>query len=530
LRIIPIAVIVGILILGTLGLIPVNSAFAITEDFKITASDAASLDLFGTSVSISGDTAIVGAFFDDDAGDRSGSAYIFVRSGSTWTEQAKLTASDAAAGDQFGISVSISGDTAIVGARVDDDAGSSSGSAYVFTRSGTTWTQQAKLTASDAARGDVFGTFVSILGDTAIVGAEGDDDACPSDPCSSGSAYVFVRSGTTWTEQAKLTASDAAAFDAFGIRISISGDTAIVSAPLDDDAGVSSGSAYVFVRSGTTWTQQAKLTASDAAERDRFGISVSISGDTAIVGASDDDDAGPNSGSAYVFVRSGTTWTEQAKLTASDAFEADRFGTSVSILGDTAIAGVPGDDDAGSSSGSAYVFTRSGTTWTEQDKLTASDAAFLDSFGISVSISGDTAIVGANFDSDGGAQSGSAYIFDFEKLLPIEIDIKPRSDPNCFNNDGHGVIPVAILGSDTFDVTTVNPATITLDSAEVKTKGNGDPQTNIEDVNGDGFADLVVKIIDTDGIYLVGTGTATLNGNLFDGTLIEGTDSICITQ
>jgi len=115
-------------------------------------------------------------------------------------------------------------------------------------------------------------------------------------------------------------------------------------------------------------------------------------------------------------------------------------------------------------------------------------------------------------------------------LINIDIDIKPGSDPNCFNNDGHGVIPVAILGSDTFDATTVDPITVTLDSQAVKAKGNGDPQTNIEDVNGDGFDDLIVKIIDEDGIYEQGTGTATLTGELFDGTSIEGTDSICITQ
>ena len=212
-------------------------------------------------------------------------------------EQAKLTASDATAGDRFGFSVSIDGNTAVVGALLHDDDGLSSGSAYVFVRSAGIWTQQAKLTASDAAANDLFGISVAIDGDTAVIGASGDRDA----GFNTGSAYVFVRSGTSWTQQAKLTAGDAAADDTFGFSVSIDGDTAVVGAPFDDDAGNFSGSAYVFVRSGTSWTQQAKLTASDAAAGDLFGFSVSIDGDTAVVGVLLDDDAGTSSGSAYVF-------------------------------------------------------------------------------------------------------------------------------------------------------------------------------------------------------------------------------------
>jgi len=373
----------------------VSSAPAQIPQFKLTASDAAGEDFFGCSVSVSGDTAVVGSSFDDDGGTDSGSAYVFTRSGSTWTQQAKLTASDAAVEDRFGDSVSVSGDTAVVGAWKDDDGGESSGSAYVFTRSGSTWTEQAKLTASDAAVEDLFGRSVSVSGDTAVVGSSFDDDAGES----SGSAYVFTRSGSTWTQQAKLTASDAAVLDAFGRSVSVSGDTAVVGA---------SGSVYVFARSGSSWTQEAKLTASDAAAGDGFGISVSISGGTAVVGAKYDDDAG----SAYVFTRSGSTWTQQAKLTASDAAAYDWFGDPVSVSGDTAVVGANGNDDAGSASGSAYVFKRSGSTWTQQAKLTASDAAAGDLFGWSVSVSGDTAVVGASSNDDAGSASGSAYVFD----------------------------------------------------------------------------------------------------------------------
>ncbi len=391
------------------------SAISVFADFpeidKLTASDGAADDWFGQAVSISGDTAIVGAYGNDDKGDSSGSAYIFQRSGTSWVQQAKLTASDGAVAGYFGKSVSLSGDTAIVGAYGDDDKGSLSGSAYIFQRSGTSWVQQAKLTASDGAVVDFFGISVSISGDTAIVGAHGDDD----NGSSSGSAYIFQRSGTSWVQQAKLTASDGAVADNFGKPVSLSGDTAIVGANHDDDNGSNSGSAYIFQRSGTSWVQQAKLTASDGVTDDRFGVSASLSGDTAIVGADADDDNGSNSGSVYIFQRSGTSWVQQAKLTASDGGADDRFGISVSLSGNTAIVGAHVDDDKGSSSGSAYIFQRSGTSWVQQTKLTASDGVADDRFGVSVSLFGDAAIVGADVDDD----KGSAYIY---SQLSIQID------------------------------------------------------------------------------------------------------------
>ena len=279
-----------------------------------------------------------------------------------------------------------------------------------------------KLTASDAAAGDFFGVSVAVSGDTAVVGATLDDDACPTNRlCNSGSAYVFVRSATTWIQQAKLTASDAAAEDFFGVSVSVSGDTAVVGAFADDDAGSNSGSAYVFVRSDSTWTQQAKLTASDAAASDFFGLFVSVSGDTAVVGAPEDDDAGSSSGSAYVFVRSGTTWTQQAKLTAGDAAAFDDFGFSVSVSGDTAVVGAPVGDGAVTNSGATYVFVRSGTTWSQQAKLTASDGALFDDFGFSVSVSGDTAVVGAHRNDDPGVDSGSAYVNELGLNSPPSI-------------------------------------------------------------------------------------------------------------
>jgi hypothetical protein len=380
----------------------------ILDEYKLTASDGFPNDMFGSFVSISGDYAIVGAYGDDDNGYNSGSAYVFERSGSSWTQVAKLTASDGAADDNFGFGVSISGDYAIVGAYGDDDNEPNSGSAYIFERSGRSWTQVAKLTASDGAALDGFGLGgVSISGDYAIVGAHGDDD----NGSNSGSAYIFERSGRSWTKVAKLTTSDGAAFKLFGVDVSISRNYAVVGASGDDNdyIGNSSGSAYVFERSGNSWTQVAKLTASDGAEYDAFGH-VSISGDYAIVGAMGDNENGQNSGSAYIFERIGSSWTQVAKLTASDGAAYDHFG-SVSISGDYAIVGAYGDDDRyGYKSGSAYIFKRSGSSWTQVAKLTASDGA-AHKFGIHVSISGDYAIVGTFKDYNSDALPGSAYIY-----------------------------------------------------------------------------------------------------------------------
>jgi hypothetical protein len=380
------------------------SGQVLNESAKLLASDGAADDRFGDSVSVSGDTAVVGAFYDDDAGTDSGSAYVYLRSGGVWTQQQKLTALDATGGDKFGYFVSIDGDTAIIGAP-----GDGLGSAYVFVRSGGVWTQQQKLTAT--ATGGEYAYSVSVSGDTAVVGAHYDGSAGSY----SGAAYVYVRSGGVWTEQQKLTASDAAAGDRFGGWVSVSGDTAVVGAADDDNAGGgNAGSAYVFVRSGTVWTQQRKLTASDAAADDFFGASVSVSGDTAVVGALFDDcAAGNNCGSAYVYVRSGVVWTEQQKLTASDAAASDEFGHSVSVSGDTAVVGaILGDCAVSGDCGSAYVFVRSGVVWSQQQKLTASDAAVGDWFGVQVSVNGDTAVVGAYLDDHaGGSNAGSAYVF-----------------------------------------------------------------------------------------------------------------------
>ena len=391
------------------------------EVAKLVADDGASNDFFGFSVALSGDTAVIGVLRDDDNGNDSGSAYVFTRSGTTWSQQAKLTATDGAANDTFGGNVALSGDTAVIGSLGDDDDvnGVDSGSAYVFTRSGTSWSEQAKLTAADGAAGDEFGYSVAILGDTAVIGAARDDDKGKD----SGSAYVFTRSGTSWSQQAKLTAADGAAGDVFSISVALSGDTAVIGADLNDEKGDNSGAAYVFTRSGSTWSQQAKLTADDGAAGDLFGIRVALSGVTAVIGAARDDDKGDNAGAAYVFIRSGTRWSQRAKLTADDGAANDRFGTRVAVSGNTAVIGAILDDDNSDNSGSAYVFTQSGTTWSQRAKLTAADSAADDVFGWSVALAGDTVLIGAPTSilvSPGGR--GSAYVFDINRDDIIDDD------------------------------------------------------------------------------------------------------------
>jgi len=389
-----------------------GSVSAAVHEQKLTAADGEFEDSLGTSVSISGDYAIVGAPQDDDNGRSSGSGYVFQRgAGGVWTQDGKLTASDGATADGFGKAVAISGDYVVVGAHGDDDDnGDNSGSAYIFERSGGgAWVQEPKLTASDGAADDRFGTSVSISGDYAVIGSPQDADK----GAFSGSAYIFDRSADgTWMQGPKLMASDGTSLDMFGQSVSIDGDRAVIGAWGGDGNVGDSGSAYVFERDpGGTWVEQAKLVASDGARLDGFGHSVSISGDYAIVGAFADDDNGSNSGSAYVFERGvGGTWTQKAGLLASDGQKGDLFGLSVSISGEHAVVGAWGNEDKGDNSGSAYLFERGADgTWSQQQKLVLFDGAADDKFGysVSISISDGRAIIGAT--SDDG--QGSAHIY-----------------------------------------------------------------------------------------------------------------------
>ena len=430
-------------------------------------------DHFGYSVAVDGNTAVVGAYKDDNNSGDSGSAYVFTRSSPTapWSWAAKLTASDGAENDEFGISVAVHDDTIVVGAHQDDDSGDDSGSAYVFARDSSMWSQKAKLTASDAATGDEFGISVAVHGDTIVVGAhqddynDDDDDDDGDTDDDEGSAYVFTKSkdandeavwgnapvsGDHRVETAKLSASDAAAGDEFGITVAVDGDTAVIGARQDDTRN---GSAYVFTKSKdandeTVWgnapvsgdhrVETAKLIASDGAASDEFGSSVAVSGDTVVVGAHQNDADGDDSGSAYVFTKptTGDGWADwddpnkvdkaelTAKLIASDAATGDEFGISVTIDGDAIAVGAYLDDDNGTDSGSAYVFTRDSSGWSQKTKLTGPSRGRDDWLGYSVALDGDTVLAGAYQSNDSGLDSGAVYLW----VVPEWVDIDDIDD------------------------------------------------------------------------------------------------------
>ena len=397
-----------------------------TQQAYLKASNSEADDRFGSSVAISGDTVVVGALVEDssatgvnhptgqsdNSADGSGAAYVFVRNGATWSQQAYLKPSNTDAGDRFGWAVSVSGDTVVVGAygEASDATGvnagtaaeasngaQDSGAAYVFVRSGTTWSQQAYLKASNTDAFDYFGRAVSVSGDTVVVGAYAEDsNGSQSDNSAtdSGALYVFVRSGAIWTQQAYLKAGNSGADDWFGYCVAISGDTIMAGALQEDSSatGVNgpnnnsapdSGAAYVFTRSGTTWTQQAYLKASNTGAGDNFGYAVSVAGDTGVVGArfesssftgvnpgptAEADNSSPLAGAAYLFTRSGATWSQQAYLKASNTDAYDYFGESVAASDGTVVVGafresssatgVNGNqsDNSASAAGAVYIF------------------------------------------------------------------------------------------------------------------------------------------------------------------------------
>jgi hypothetical protein len=399
------------------------TANLLSQEAYIKSSNTGAGDEFGHRVSLSGDTLAVGAYSEssiatgingdgaDDSAPLSGAVYVFTRTGTIWTQQAYIKASNTGAGDNFGWSVSLSGDTLSVGAAQEDsnatgingdqadNSAVDSGAVYVFTRTGTTWTQQAYIKASNTGAGDWFGYSVSLSGDTLAVGAVQEDSnatgingtQADNSAVDSGAVYVFTRTGTTWTQQAYIKASNTDAGDEFGHRVSLSGDTLAVGAYGEssiatgingdgtDDSAPLSGAVYVFTRTGTTWTQQAYIKASNTGQNDGFGWSVSLSGDTLAVAAVQEassatgingnqaDNSADLSGAVYVFTRTGTTWTQQAYIKASNTGRADYFGWSVSLSGDTlAVAavqedsnatGINGDEanDSAANSGAVYV-------------------------------------------------------------------------------------------------------------------------------------------------------------------------------
>ncbi len=381
---------------------------------KLVADDGQPFDNFG-HVAIDGKRAVVGAYRSDPGGVSSrGAAYVFVQTGGVWKQEAKLIAEDGREGDQFGRAVALQGDMIVVGAPLASlgEGVTFEGAAYVFARVDGVWSQQQKIVAFDASPDDRFGESISIDGERMIVGSWRDDFGTRQDQ---GSAYIYSREGGSWGFSAKLVAPDGAAFDEFGQNVTIKGGLALVGAWMDDNAGNSNqGSVHVFSEAGADWFHVAKLIAADGASGDRFGFAVALGRDVALVGAPFNDVEGSaDQGAVYAFRRSGAEWTQSQKIVASDGIADDRYGFSVAMERDSAVVGAFGADVTGLvNQGSAYVLSSTGGNWQETGVLLADDGDAGDQFGFKVALCEGIAVVGAiNDDVAANVDQGSAYIF-----------------------------------------------------------------------------------------------------------------------
>ena len=388
----------------------------ITENGSIVASDGFTSDYFGYAVAVSGDYAIVGAYGRDvGANTNQGQAYVFKRNGSAWIEQDILQASDGTAYDYFGSSVAISGEYAIVGAYGKDvGANTNQGKVYIYHLSGSNWIEQADLVSSDGASDDYYGSEVVISGDYAIVSAS-QKNVGPH--TNQGKIYFIKRTGVSWSELDDITSSDGATNDFFGSSLAISGDYAIVGASSKDiGANANQGKIYFFKRTGINWVEQDALTASDGEANDYFGNGVAISGDYAIAGAFGKNiESNISQGQVYIYKRNGSTWSEASTLTAADGTTGDYFGYSVSMDGDNIfISAMFKDIGINENQGKAYIYSRNGANWTQQATFVPSDGEADDNFGRSLSISGDQVMLGS-YRKDVGATNEQGKVYFFSK-------------------------------------------------------------------------------------------------------------------
>ena len=420
------------------------------------AIDSSQTGHFGEAVAIDGDTLVVGAWNDNSIGPdlntnglsqiQSGAAYVFTKTRNGWSEPVQLKASNATSYHAFGKSVAIDGDTIVVGAWTEgvDQAGA----AYVFTRNGGVWTEQAYLKASNSGPEDQFGSSVAVQGNTIVVGArqESGDGSDPGDNSAeyAGAAYLFVRNGEAWTEQAYIKASSPEAYSNFGDSVALDGDTIVIGASqsgfefnrLVERQQSSYGSVHIFTGNGSTWTQQAQLKEAKNEPDNRFGRSVAIAGDTVVVGAPwDSDNRSDDEGSAYVFVRSGSVWSEQARLEASNSHDFANFGGSVAIDGEKNVAvGAYRENSEGvTEAGSAYLFVWNDNQWEEAAKFSPEHADRFDYFGIAVDVDEGRVVVGASWEDGDGSipsnnsalDSGAAFVYEeliFSLTFPLIIN------------------------------------------------------------------------------------------------------------
>jgi hypothetical protein len=376
-------------------------------------SDGTQDDNFGRSISIDSNLALIGAPGDDKNGSASGSAYIYRWHDNQWQEEAILLADDGAEEDNFGLSVSVSADLALIGADGDDDLDDLSGSAYIFRRrqDGQGWQQEAKLLPSHGMRHGRFGSSVSLSGNVAFVATEQDNNSYGS-----GAAYVYRFDGQRWQQEARLVSDSGQSYDYFGDSVSVSGNVALIGASADSEMDENSGAAYIYRFNGRSWQQEAKLLPSDGGWLHFFGDEVSLSGNLAMVTKGFRE-------VVYLFRWNGKSWQQEARLEPSDGVEEDHFGSSISVHGNLALVGDIKGSYFNPEIGSAYLFGWDGSQWKEEIKLLTSDGTEGDWFGRSVALNDKFAIIGAPTVQAEG--SGGAYAYEHPFGNTPELTISP---------------------------------------------------------------------------------------------------------
>ncbi|MEM7582229.1 MAG: hypothetical protein AAF560_02525 [Acidobacteriota bacterium] len=375
---------------------------------KILPADPSTNQFFGLDVDLEGSVMVVGALGESSTAQNAGSAYIFERVADEWIEQIKLEEDPPVSLNLFGNAVATDGVTIAVGALGDATMGALSGAVSIYRRDAGEWSFQQRLFASNSRVLGEFGDALAIEGETLIAGAPGDNSACPDDlQCLAGAIYVFEEVAGAWSELIKLVPSDVVHLDAFGTSVAFDGTTIVGGAP--NHAG--HGAVYVFEQVGGVWTETQKLVADDAAPGDIFGSSIALRGSTIVVGARNDDDAGEDSGSAYVFEQIGGSWTQSQKLAAFAGAAGENFGAGIAFAGDTLAIGASRDSHSGiGAAGSVVLFRRVGATWVETKKLVAADPRSGHTFGDVVASDGAELAIGVWGDDDGGEGAGAVYL------------------------------------------------------------------------------------------------------------------------
>ncbi len=376
---------------------------------KILAPDTAAGDIFAAAVHVDDDVMILAAEYDDDNGMDSGSVWVYRRTkGGVWTPEQKLKPSDAQTGDNFGRAVYVEGDRLIVGAHWDDDNGNNSGSVYVFEREGGTWVQKQKLRAPDGAADDRFGATLAFSGRHMLIGAWLED---PNGLQGAGSVYAFEHDGAEWVFAQKLVAPDAQAGNQFARYVSLEGTVACIGAWRDNDKGFQSGSAYMWRFNGTNWVMEQKLVPDDLGAGDVFGWATYTDGKRAIIGSYGDDDMAQDAGAVYVYRDDGGTWVLEQKVFADDAAAFNELGYSIAIDGSTMLLGAKITQGSANEVGIAYVFRLHDGVWKQVRRLDPPDGEPFDAFAFHLHSDGNTFVVGAWRHPQAGFQAGAGYVW-----------------------------------------------------------------------------------------------------------------------